>query len=279
MDRRLLGTLIIAAIVSSALFNILFGERVERTIEILKNDWDVPSARGRLQLPPAEGRSPYTLSIMVRRPVTDLVLRFCVLRNRTFAVNYTDWQSLTVVEKALRVKQVRELDEKVRALSEVVDLEVVRKELEVGSEGETFKLLLMDYSSCLEGLAPPGAGSDLPLVFAFFFDGSGNITQFYSGFAEFFLAWKNSIQDVVIQLNDNATKYSSTPLRQSGVLPLDDLPALGTVRFRDLHKDDRIFFSMAVNGARVEGSQAIMQVVQVRLDGEYTDPLINILRR
>jgi len=120
---------------------------------------------------------------------------------------------------------------------------------------------------------------DLPLLFAVIFDGSGNISQFYSGYSEFFLARKSSIQDLVIQLNSNVTRYSPTVIQQAGAFSLDDLPDLGTVRFRDLKKDDRLFFSMAVNGARVEGSETIMQIVQIRVDGEYEDPIINVLRR
>lgn len=276
MDRRLLGTLAIAAIISSALVNLLFSEKVERTIEILKNDWDVPTAG---HLPIQERRFPFTLSMMIRRPVHDLVLKFSVLRNQTFAVNYTGWQNLTMKEKALCLKRVRELDEKVRGLSELVDVEALQMEVDLDWEGKRFKVLLLDYSSCMEGLAPPQAGMDIPLVFALFFDGSGNLSRFYSGYAEFFLARKNSIQDLVIQLNDNATRYSPTVIEQPGSFSLDDLPALGTVRFRDLRKDDRLFFSMAVNGARVEGTAAIMQIVQMRVDGKYQDPIINILRR
>jgi hypothetical protein len=279
VDRRLLGTLAIAAIISSALVNLLFAEKVERSIEILKNTWDVPSVLGHMQLPIQERRYPYTLSMMVRRPVHDLVLKFGVLRNQTFVVNYTGWQNLTMMEKAVRLKRVGELDEKVRGLSELVDVEVLQKEVDFDWEGERFKLLLLDYSSCLKGLAPPQAGMDISLVFAVIFGGSGNISQFYSGYPEFFLARKSSIQDLVIQLNDNATRYSPTVIEQPGSFPLDDLPALGTVRFRDLGKDDRLFFSMAINGARVEGTGAIMQVVQMRVDGEYEDPIINILKR
>ncbi len=276
VDRRLLGTLAIAAIISSALVNLLFAEKVERTIEILKNDWDVPSAG---HLPMQERRFPYTLSMMIRRPVHDLVLKFAVLRNQTFVANYTGWQDLTMKEKALRMGRIRELDENVRNLSELVDLDVLQTEVDFDWEGERFKLLLLDYSPCLEGLAPPQAGMDISLVFALVFDGAGNLSQFYSGYPEFFLARKSSIQDLVIQLNDNATRYSPTVVDQPGCFSLDDLPALGTVRFRDLGKDDRLFFSMAVNGARVGGWEAIMQVVQIRLDGEYQDPIINILRR
>lgn len=276
MDRRLLGTLAIAAIISSALVNLLFSEKVERTIEILKNDWDVPTAG---HLPIQERRFPFTLSMMIRRPVHDLVLKFSVLRNQTFAVNYTGWQNLTMKEKALRLKRVRELDEKVRGLSELVDVEALEMGFDLDWEGRRFKVLLLDYSSCMEGLAPAQAGTDIPLVFALFFDGSGNLSRFYSGYAEFFLARKNSIQDLVIQLNDNATRYSPTVIEKPGSFSLDDLPGLGTVRFRDLRKDDRLFFSMAVNGARVEGTAAIMQIVQLRVDGRYQDPIINILRR
>lgn len=276
MDRRLLGTLAIAAIVSSALVNLLFTEKVERTIEILKNDWDVPAA-GRL--PIQEHRFPYTLSMIVRRPVHDLVLKFAVLRNQTFVANYTDWQNLTMKEKALRIKRVRDLDEKARSLSEVVDLEVLQAEVDFDWGNKRLKLLLLDYSPCLEGLAPPQAGMDIPVVFALIFDAAGNLSQFYAGYPEFFLDRMSSIQDLVIQLNDNATTYSPTVIDQPGSFSLDDLPALGTVRFRDLRKDDRLFFSMAVNGARVGGTEAIMQVVRIRLDGEYQDPIINILRR
>ena len=279
LDRRLLGALGMVAILSSGLFNLFFTVEAERSIEILKNDWAVPGQIGGGRLPLEERRYPYTLGMMIRKPVHDLVLRFGVLRDRPFAANYTAWQGLSTREKALRVKAVNELDGKVRDRYGPLGVEVLEREVDFDWRGPKCKILLLDYSPCVEALAPPQAGEDLALLFALVFDDSGNLSQFYRGYPDFFLARRTAIQDMTIQLNDNLTKYSPPLIRQPGSFSLDDLPALGTVRYRDLEKGDRLFFSMGVTGARIGGTEAIMQVVQIRVDGQYIDPIINILTR
>ena len=58
---------------------------------------------------------------------------------------------------------------------------------------------------------------------------------------------------------------------------MTDAPGFGVMRFRDLGKDDRVFVLLAVNPARIVGREAILQIIQVRLEGETMEPIVNLL--
>jgi hypothetical protein len=279
VDRRLLGILAIAAIIATAAVSFIFSERIERTVEVLRNDWQVPVLEGRQRLPREERRYPYTLSLVVRKPTRELLLKFGLLRNQTFDANYTGWDELTLKEKALTIQDVRDVDSKVEELAEIMDVELLEQRLSLEWDGVDYELLLLDYSSAVEALAPPMAAPTLPTLFAFLFDGSGNLSQYYSGHADFFTDRENSIEDLTVNLNENSTEYAVKIHDPSNTLPIKDLPSFGNLRFQDLGKDDRISVVMAVNGARAGGAEAIMQIIRIRLDGEYQEPIINVLIR
>ena len=54
---------------------------------------------------------------------------------------------------------------------------------------------------------------------------------------------------------------------------------VGRVTFANLGRDDRIFVSFRVNGAAVPGEEAFMQIIRLQVDGEYMEPLVNVLMR
>ncbi|MBU7004171.1 MAG: hypothetical protein HXS50_01295, partial [Theionarchaea archaeon] len=150
MDRRLIGVLAIAAILSTALVSLLISEKIDRTMQILRNEWQVPISRGVKMLPGLEGRYSYSLNIVLRRPVHDLVLNFGILRNRSFTLNYTGWDELSNREKALSIDEVGRVEEKVRGLSKTVDLEIVELESTCEWNGTEYEMLLLDYTSSVE---------------------------------------------------------------------------------------------------------------------------------
>ena len=279
VDRRLIGVLAIAAIISTALFSLLFTESIDKTIEVLRNEWQVPMSRGVKQLPAMEGRYSYSLNIVVRRPVIDLVLRFGVLRNQTFVANYTGWDELTMRERALTVEEVRRVEEKVMELSGAVELDLVELETSLEFNGTTYEMLLLDYTSSVEALAPPGASDSLNTLFAFLFEPGGNLSQFYAGYSDFFISRDTAIEDLTFGVNENSTTYATKGVQREGYLPMVEAPGFGVMRFRDLSRDDRVFALLAVNPARIVGGQAIMQVIQMRLEGEMLEPIINLLIR
>ena len=92
-----------AAIISTASAIIFLAESTEEKIEVVTNYWQTSTIEGLQRLPMSEGIIPYTLSVIIRKPVQEISIRFGVLRNRTLDVNYTGWESLSLRERAIKV--------------------------------------------------------------------------------------------------------------------------------------------------------------------------------
>jgi len=280
IDRRLVGILAIALIISTAFAVLFFGQPTKAKIEVVKNHWETVTLEGWRRLPLAEGPVPYTLGLVARRPLQELSVRFGILRNQTFTANYTGWSDLTLREKAIRVGGLSLLDSRASDVSESMDVEPIEQEGRALLHGEERRVLVLDYYPCMEALADPSSSIKVPYLFAFVFDESGNITQFYSGYWDFFENRDMSIQDLTIQRNENATRYANDQNMGQGSLPIGQtLNMLGKITFTDLKRDDRVFVTFRVNGGAVPGQEAFMQVVRLRIDGEYPEPIINVLRR
>ena len=279
VDIRLVGTLAIAAIIGSALATLMFAEKIDRTVEVLRDDWQVPASEGLQRLPAMENRYPYSLSLVVRRPVRELVVDFGSLLNTTFKLDYDDWASLDMRQRALRISEVAELDGKVAHLAGTMEVNVEEMQTSIEHAGKKYDLYLLDYSPSLEALAPADVSGSLPTLFAFLFDSSGNLSQYYRGSADFFHNRLRSIEDITVGLNENMTTYSSRPHERPGYAPVSDAPALGRLTFANLQKDDRVSILIAVNGARVGGSGSILQIVRIRVNGKLINPVINFLAR
>jgi hypothetical protein len=280
VDRRLIGVLVVAAILSTAFTVLFFSETTEEKMEIVKDYWQTSSLEGWQRLPMAEKIIPYTLSIIMKKPVREISIRFGVLRNRTLDVNYTGWESLSLEERAIRVGDLGYLDARASEVSEKYDVDRLSQRTDLTLGGEERRILVLDYYPCMEALAPETSSIEIPYLFVFVFDLDGNITQYYSGYWDFFDDRARSIQGLTIQLNENSTRYANEQNMAAGSIPVrESLPLLGEVVFEELRPDDRIFVTYRISGGGVLGEQAVMQLIRIRLDGEYLDPLVNVLKR
>lgn len=280
VDRRLVGILAMAVAISTAVAILLFTEETEERIEIVKNYWQTPTVQGYPRLPISEAAIPYTLGLVARRPLEEVLVRFGILRNQTFEVNYTGWEDLGLRERAIRVGGLEFLDSRAQDTSESMEVEPIEETGRTQIGDEEYMVLILDYHPYMAALADAGYSIGVPYLFAFVIDDSGNFTQFYSGYWDFFQNRLTSIMEISIQLNENITRYANEQNMAEGSLPLGDtLDMLGEVTFSDLKPDDRIFVSYRVVGAPVPGEEAFMQIVRLRVDGRYQRPLVNILKR
>jgi hypothetical protein len=279
-DRRLLGILAMAAIISTALAFILFQERVTERIEVLKNEWGISSLDGYRRLPFSEGEVPYLFSLLLRKDAGDLTIRFGILRNSTFEVDTEGWESLSDEEKAKRVLEINELESAIATISDDLKVRPWMQGTTVDLGGSMQEVLLLDYSPFIEPESPEEVFGTLTGLFAVMLGPEGNVSQYYRGYWDFFEDRLDSIQELTVQLNENLTRYANDQL----IIPGEELLSTlhenrGRLTFKDLDADDRVFFSMSVNGAEVVGEEAILQLVQIRLEGNYVDTLANILVR
>jgi len=260
MDRHLLVILAITGIMSTAVVSLLFHERVEGPIEVLRQDWNLPREGRRILIPDEEGRYAYTLAVVTRRPVTELVLGFALLENctldvtgaRLYPANPTD-----VPEFGAFLSAVVESPEIDNATGQTFSAQLDQWEAEVS---------VFDLTYAFSPLAPPETLRELATVHAILTSPGGPV-DYFQGSRDFFLERESALVDLTIQINENVTKYGQRESTATGTLDLREAPPLGMLRFADLRKDDRLSVTIAFNPARVSGSRSLLHVVTIQADG------------
>ncbi len=271
MDRHLLVILAITGIMSTAVVSLLFHERVEGPIQVLRQDWNLPREGGRILIPEDEGRYAYTLAVVARRPVAEMVLGFALLENCTLEVtsarmnpaNPTD-----VPEFGAFLSAVGEYPEKGNATSEPFSAQLDQMEAEVS---------IFDLTDAFSALAPPETLRELATVHAILQRPEGGSIDYFQGSKDFFLQRDSALVDLTIQINENVTKYAQRESTATGTVDLQKAPPLGILRFTDLQKDDRVSVTIAFNPARVSGSESLLQVVTIHVDGALNLATVHLL--
>ena len=183
-------------------------------------------------------------------------------------------------ERAIRIGGLEFLDSRAADVERSMGVGPVETWTEVTIAGRQVRLFILDYDPLIAPLADRRVAMGSPSLFAFVFDSTGNVTQFYSGCWDFFVDRSRSILELTVQLNENITTYANKQYMVEGSHPLaETIPWAGEVVFTDLCKDDRVFITFRVNGGAVSGDQSVMQIVELRVDGEYLGPIVNILKR
>ena len=280
VDRRLVGILLMVLISSTSLSIAFLVRSPHEKIKLVKNYWETVTLEGWKQLPRIERPISYTLGLVARRRIGEVVARFGILRNQTLSANYTGWDKLTPRERAIRIGGLEFLDRRAADVERSMGVGPVETWTEVTIAGRQVRLFILDYDPLIAPLADRRVAMESPSLFAFVLDSTGNVTQFYSGCWDFFVDRSRSILELTVQLNENVTTYANKQYMVEGSDPLaETIPWAGEVVFKDLCKDDRVFITFGVNGGAVAGDQSVMQLVQLRVDGEYSEPVLNVLKR
>jgi hypothetical protein len=260
MDRHLLVILAITGIMSTAVVSLLFHERVEGPIEVLRQDWNLPRVGGRILIPEEEGRYAYTLAVVARRPVAELVLGFALLENCTLDVTSTRMNPSNptdVPEFGAFLSAIGEYQETDNATGQPFRAQLDQWEAE---------LSVFDLTDAFSALAPPETLRELATVHAILARPGGSV-DYFQGSKDFFLERDSALVDLTIQINENVTKYGQRESTATGTLDLGEAPPLGILRFADLRKYDRVSVTIAFNPARVSGSRSLLDVVTIHADG------------
>lgn len=283
-DRRLVGIVGIAFVLSSAGFSLFVGERVETPIDVIRNEWNLPSdSRGIYSMPKIEGRYTYSLGLVVRKPFGKLELFFATLKNSSFRM--AAGETSPSASPRERFGAIVELGNVTSVIEEYAEPSLMRLEeqefrAKVGSR--EYEGLIVDLTGPIVPVAPAATQHGLPTVHAVLFDTNGTVLQYYRGFPDFFLSRNESIIDLTIQRNQNVTKFSQRTTQQGTSLLMKDAPALGRLVFRDLRKEDQIFVTVAVNPAdpdamyqAMPARDTMIHVVLVFIDGECYDVFVS----
>jgi hypothetical protein len=281
VDRRLVAIIVIALAISTAAFSFMVGEKVDDPIEILKEEWNLPSPyEDTYRLPSEEGRYAYGLGLVVRKPIRQLEIVFLSLENESSMLGDLDlpadqdpWTAF------LSVPDAGNLAAAVDSYATPTRARLVREELELKRAESAYDTYLIDLTGPFLGTAPRGTARSLRTVHALGRSAGGEYTQYFRGVRDFFLDRDRAIIDVSVQLNQNLTKYAQRTTTQGTAVPMDRAPEVGQLVFDHLEKEDQIFVSFAINPAMISTRKSIAHVVLIFIDGKYYRSMSSVLYR
>jgi hypothetical protein len=276
MDRRLLGVVLIALVVSSAAFFSFVGENVEEPIEILKDEWNLPMGVDGFRIPGEEGRYAYSLGLVVRSPIRRLDLVFTCLENRSSSLpELVNASELGLWEAFMNLSQIGPLASTID-LYPYVEERVIRPEVALEAGNFNYRGVVYDMTDPEVSTAPGPVPRTLQTVHLLMRNEEGP-TSYYRGVRDFFIDRNRTIIDIMVQFNENLTRFAQRTSEQGESVPIERAPDVGKLRFDDLRTDDQIFVSIAINPAMVPTRKSLLQLVMIFVDGEHHSALSHFL--
>ena len=281
VDRRLVAIVVVALAISTAAFSFMVGEKVDEPIEILKEEWNLPSPyEDTYRLPSEEGRYAYGLGLVARKPIRQLEIIFLSLENESsmlreieFSADQDPWTAFLSMPDAGKMAAA------IDTYATATQARLVREEFELTRAESDYDTYLVDLTGPLLGTAPRGTTRSLRTVHALGRSAGGQYTQYFRGVRDFFLDRDRAIIDVSVQLNQNLTKYAQRTTTQGTAVPMDRAPEVGQLVFDHLEKEDQIFVSFAINPAMISTRKSIAHIVLIFIDGEYYRSMSSVLYR
>ncbi len=278
--REMVGVGLVALTASTILTMFLIGERAEHPVDILENAFP-PQIRHDL-------RNTFSFATIARKPVEQLVVQVSCLNRfdlKDMGINVTKKGR----EGMMSIRMISDLSTMAgKAGLDPVEFEVKRVE----RNRTEYSMYVIDFTDVLRPVVDPRvlagyAGAGLSTVYAALFNETG-LAYLYGGSRDFFNNRNGSISELSIAYNDDKEVYKrmkelSPSEIASGVPSLLDAPAMGTLVYDQLKRDDTLRLAFSVDRSTVGGYDAQLrihyedklQLVRVIVNGEDQTNLAN----
>jgi hypothetical protein len=287
VDKRLIGILAVAFILSSGAVSFIIGERVDEPIEILNDEWNIPrNSRGDLELPTIEGRYTYSFGLVVRKPIRRLELLFATVQNSSFEMMPNMSTGGPPTDLFYGIDEVGKMTSVIEDYASSSGARLEKLGFHLDTPAGEYEGLVVDLTDPIRPVAPDAAQSSLPTVHTALLNSTGHVSQYYRGFPDFYLNRERALIDITIQHNQNVTKFSQRTTQQGTSLLMGDAPPTGRLVFDDLRKEDQVFVTIAIDSSRPEllfvvnpAKEAAIHLALVFIDGEYYEGLATLFYR
>jgi len=272
ISREYLGIVLVAVVFSTILTLFVIGEKPDKPVEILRNDFPEVLLLG------SDEKFGYAFSLVFRRNFDEVKLKFSWFRSMDMLA--TDNTSGNTFDEALpKLLKIKLLDQ---FLS---DFNAVPERIDGNFWPEAFpdaETVILDYS----GPISAGMKDEFYLIHPtyMFVLKDDKITAYYEAIADYFpeREWREfgggsakPVRDprtsgtVEFGLDENRTKYVS--LGEKRLMPelhsVYELPPYGELTFRNVKKDQRVTVMTFVSG-RALGFSSQKEMIRVYLDGK-----------
>jgi len=272
--RRLpvVGVALVALTASTVFTLFLVGERPKEYLDVLENTFPVQMRH--------DLRNTFSVAAIVRRPV------------RYAEIEISSLTRLDLKELSIGTdKSGRDGMLSLGFISDLCDLagslgmEPVEYEMDVDRNRTRYSMYVMDFTDVLLPLVEARTlggylGGGLTTIYAGLFNESG-LAHLYTGSRDFFSSRNSTITELTVSLNDKKQVFKrikelSSEDVAAGVAPMLDAPALGTVSFSDLGRDDTVRLSYSIDRATVPAYDEIykvwrhhrLELVTIKANGE-----------
>ncbi len=276
IDRKVAGIAIISVTLSGLLVFSFAEEASEDPVEILTNEYPgiLPS-----------GESTIAISMAARHSIERLDIKSKMLTSSSLSLDelidpYMEFnQSNTPYDVFGNVKRLEWYREELNDLG--IEPRTINSTLNI--EGSEFQMACIDYTDVIRYLLGVEAMENIPLAYAVAMNGTGDYIWLEGG-NEFFVRPTTNIKRLTYSNNENQTTYVPDDQLWEGSdqLPISEAPR-GLLSFNSLDKDDTINIITTFEGRSVPSDPkspiAILQIIDIYVDGEVQDPIINLIRK
>jgi len=293
LDRSLLGTILIALVISTLITIFIVGERGGPYL-LVKNEYRAAE----------KGRFIIGQTLLAKEPIAHLRLSYFCLVNRTDLIAGID-ASGSPEDVCARIPSLGSYLDISRAGFRAPKVSHFRIQLPRWVDGDRlvkkdYDVYLYDFSQSVWQAVPSdlmhslerprfGRGHlwDFYNAFACLFDEDGNLTYFYEGVADFYTGRVISVEELTVQKNEEKSVYYGTVEGEGAenVLSVLNAPDRGIADFEGLRRNDRItvLFSIdssklpSINGNWAVAIHQILHIVAISVDGVEAEFLANVV--
>ncbi len=262
IDRGFVGVLLIAVVISTMVMGFVTVEKADVGLEIIKNKYPATLKTS------VQERHTFVINVIARKDHEEVKLKFAVLRVADAPLadpNITKREGVTLDEIAADIAPVKTCLS--AGKSSPVGFE--RQMLEFYYNGTDVEALLYDFAEVVAAGHSVPDMSLAPTTFLLWVDEDDQL-KYFQGSSDFFLNRNESMESLVVSYNDEETTYRSAKEVTGSVdIPtIAEGPVLGTVKYEDVQKDDRMYVMFAINSLSVPEHDGMIQLVRVYGDGE-----------
>ncbi len=263
MDRRLVGILAIAAILSTLVSIGIFQRKEEEPVRFAVNTFpeNLPWA--------GYGRPRFVADIVATTELPDLIVEYSILKRVRPVLadpwNQTSLPAENLASNILLLENTRAWIERCRR--DGLEVSVKEREVPVRVNGSDAVLYVYDYTDVFKtfGLGP-GQLNTTETVWGLLVDASGNVST-YAGIRDFFFDRLRIMHSLEVFDKTGKESYASKrmlPELRGGRPGIDAAPAMGTLHRRGLSEGDRVHIFFDLMAERMFRHEGFIQLIVTR---------------
>ncbi len=270
IDRSLVGVIGVAIVLSTIITLFIVGERAKEDVTILRNEYPA-------KLSTMEQKYAFVLSMIARKPLVDVTVRYNTLSR---VVSPTNKTGATAIETIRNLPKIATLMEQASRLGVPVDMWNGTVEWKNVTRTHKFDMYMYDFTDLVKAVTPNYTALDVRTTYVVWLNQTnGSIFYYFEGVSDYFYNRNRTIVDMSITHNEDTKQYRAvSEIEVEGKYEQIMLaPLYGTVTYEDVKKDDRLFVIFSLKGTTIPGHSGMLQVIRVYRDGELQELLADYM--